>query len=67
MKNMTRDIFLAGGCFWGTEHYFKQIDGVENVEVILGVGIAKVSGTAPAEAIIAAVEAAGYKCRVADN
>ena len=23
-----KDIFLAGGCFWGTEHYFKQIEGV---------------------------------------
>lgn len=33
MKNMTRDIFLAGGCFWGTEHYFKQIEGVVNTEV----------------------------------
>ena len=30
---MTRDIFLAGGCFWGTEHYFKQIEGVVNTEV----------------------------------
>ena len=30
---MTKDIFLAGGCFWGTEHYFKQIEGVVNTEV----------------------------------
>ena len=22
----TKDIYLAGGCFWGTEHYFKQIE-----------------------------------------
>ena len=22
------EIYLAGGCFWGTEHYFKNIDGV---------------------------------------
>ena len=22
----TKDIYLAGGCFWGTEHYFKQPD-----------------------------------------
>jgi len=29
----TRDIYLAGGCFWGTEHYFKQIEGVVETEV----------------------------------
>ena len=32
-RQMTKDIFLAGGCFWGTEHYFKQIEGVLNTEV----------------------------------
>lgn len=26
-------IYLAGGCFWGTEHYFKMIKGVVNTEV----------------------------------
>ena len=29
----TREIYLAGGCFWGTEHYFKQIEGVVETEV----------------------------------
>ena len=29
----TKEIYLAGGCFWGTEHYFKQIEGVVNTEV----------------------------------
>ena len=29
----TKDIFLAGGCFWGTEHYFKQVEGVVETEV----------------------------------
>ena len=29
----TKDIYLAGGCFWGTEHYFKQIEGVAKTEV----------------------------------
>ena len=28
-----RDIYLAGGCFWGTEHYFKQIEGVVETSV----------------------------------
>jgi peptide methionine sulfoxide reductase msrA/msrB len=23
-----KEIYLAGGCFWGTEHFFKQIAGV---------------------------------------
>lgn len=26
------EIYLAGGCFWGTEHFLKQIRGVENTE-----------------------------------
>jgi len=30
---MTRDIYLAGGCFWGAEHFFKQIGGVTRTEV----------------------------------
>lgn len=25
-------IYFAGGCFWGTEHFFKQIRGVESTE-----------------------------------
>ena len=25
-------IYLAGGCFWGTEHYFKQVRGVVATE-----------------------------------
>ena len=28
-----KEIYLAGGCFWGTEHFFKQIAGVEETEV----------------------------------
>ena len=31
-KNL-KEIYLAGGCFWGTEHYLKQIDGVMDTEV----------------------------------
>ncbi|MGN0232326.1 MAG: SO_0444 family Cu/Zn efflux transporter [Muribaculaceae bacterium] len=58
---------MCSHCQANVERTIKQIDGVDSVEVILGDSIARVSGTAPAEAIIAAVEAAGYKCRVADN
>lgn len=28
IDNKMAEIYLAGGCFWGTEHYFKNIDGV---------------------------------------
>ena len=29
---MKRHIYFAGGCFWGTEHFFKQIEGVTFTE-----------------------------------
>ena len=35
----TKEIYLAGGCFWGTEHYFKQIEGVIETEVGYANGI----------------------------
>ena len=28
-----KEIYLAGGCFWGTDHYLKQIHGVVATEV----------------------------------
>ena len=28
-----KHIYFAGGCFWGTEHFFKQIAGVTDTEV----------------------------------
>lgn len=28
-----KEIYLAGGCFWGVEAYYKRIDGVEDTEV----------------------------------
>jgi methionine-S-sulfoxide reductase len=34
-----KEIYLAGGCFWGTEHYFKQIRGVLNTEVGFANGV----------------------------
>lgn len=33
MTMKIKDIYLAGGCFWGTEHYFKQVEGVVETEV----------------------------------
>jgi peptide methionine sulfoxide reductase msrA/msrB len=32
-KQNMKEIYLAGGCFWGTEHFFKQIEGVTSTEV----------------------------------
>ena len=32
-NSKTSEIYFAGGCFWGTEHYFKQIRGVTATEV----------------------------------
>lgn len=29
----TKEIYLAGGCFWGTEHFFKQVRGVVDTQV----------------------------------
>lgn len=30
---MTETIYLAGGCYWGTEHFFKQLKGIVDTEV----------------------------------
>ena len=32
-ENKMKEIYFAGGCFWGTEHYFKQMRGVAETEV----------------------------------
>lgn len=32
-ENRYQDIYFAGGCFWGTEKYFKLIKGVVSTEV----------------------------------
>lgn len=31
--NMQKEIYLAGGCFWGTEKYFENVSGVMQTEV----------------------------------
>lgn len=30
---MIKEIFFAGGCFWGTEHFMKLIEGVTDTQV----------------------------------
>ncbi len=32
-NKMNKEIYLAGGCFWGTEHFLKLINGVESTQV----------------------------------
>lgn len=34
-----KELYLAGGCFWGTEHFFRQIAGVVRTEVGYANGI----------------------------
>jgi peptide methionine sulfoxide reductase msrA/msrB len=41
--NIQAELYLAGGCFWGTEHFLKQIRGVTHTEV----GYANGHGKAP--------------------
>lgn len=36
-----KKIYLAGGCFWGVEAYFKDIKGVEKTLVGYANGIVK--------------------------
>ena len=31
--NQLAELYLAGGCFWGMEHFLKQINGVEKTAV----------------------------------
>jgi len=33
MGNRTKEIYLAGGCFWGTEKYFSVVEGVIETNV----------------------------------
>lgn len=30
---MKKELYLAAGCFWGAEHFFKQLDGIIATEV----------------------------------
>ena len=33
MEKNQKEIYLAGGCFWGVEHYFKQFEGIVSTQV----------------------------------
>ena len=38
-----QEIYFAGGCFWGTEHFFKQIQGVIHTETGFANGKAEIT------------------------
>ncbi|MBR1878701.1 MAG: peptide-methionine (S)-S-oxide reductase MsrA [Paludibacteraceae bacterium] len=40
---MTKTIYFAGGCFWGVEHFFKQVKGVVSTETGFANGKAELS------------------------
>ena len=42
-KENLRDMYLAGGCFWGLEEYFSRVDGV--VDVVSGYANGKTDKT----------------------
>lgn len=33
LDNTENTIYFAGGCFWGTEYFFQQVNGVDSTEV----------------------------------
>jgi peptide methionine sulfoxide reductase msrA/msrB len=39
--SMKKQIYLAGGCFWGTEAYFSQLKGVSNTQCGYANGLTK--------------------------
>ena len=39
VENNLKQIYFAGGCFWGTEHFFKQVRGVVSTDVGYANGI----------------------------
>lgn len=62
MNDKLKTIYFAGGCFWGTEHFFRQIKGVVQTRV----GYANSSVPSPSyhdvcEGLTGAVEAVRVK------
>jgi len=53
----------CGGCAANVEKALRSVSGVADVRVDLAAGSAEVRGTAPPEALVAAVQRAGYDAR----
>lgn len=41
MRTTIKEIYFAGGCFWGTEHFLRQFDGV--TETVVGYANGRIS------------------------
>lgn len=41
MRTIIKEIYFAGGCFWGTEHFLRQFDGV--TETVVGYANGRIS------------------------
>lgn len=61
--NLTVMGMSCGHCKTSVEKALKSVPGVEQVEVNLAEGTAKVVGKAPIEKLIAAVEEEGYSAQ----
>ena len=55
----------CGHCVMHVKKALAEVPGVDGVEVDLESGIAKITGSADAKALIAAVEEAGYDAKAA--
>jgi len=56
---------MCGGCVSAVEAALKALEGVEQVEVDLEAKQARVTGAVDPQAVIAALETAGYPARLA--
>jgi len=66
MQTFNVEKMMCGGCVSAVEKALQALDGVERVEVDLEAKQAKVEGAVDADAVIAALIAAGYPATVAD-
>lgn len=65
MTELKIEGMTCGHCVSAVRRALATVAGVEQVEVDLGRGVAKVQGKAEARALIAAVEEEGYAAREA--
>jgi len=71
MSRPTQRLAVSGmtcsGCVNAVTRVLSRVPGVADVRVALDTGRAEVAGTAPADALIAAVRKAGYRADLLDS